>query len=176
MILMRIIWLVLRVHAVYPNVPIDHVIVAVRAAVKAETSSASAPLLVAIAQHESDLRPRAVSWRRGRRRVDRVVDNPVEIPARGPLACGLASSIAADRATCERLLDPTAAMLAAVAELTEELARCRGDVSCALSCYAGGRRGIDAWRAGLRTDATVFAAIFKRRAELLGARFARPAS
>ncbi len=165
--------LAVHAHAAWPAAPLERVAVASAAAVFAETDQVPAELLVAIAQHESDLEPRAVSWRRrGETRVDILwVDGGRQPPATGPLACGLVSAIAPDRASCAKLLDPTAAMAAAVAELAEEIQRCRGSMRCALSCYAGGNAGIAAWRARRRTTATGFADLFFRRAEQLGARF-----
>lgn len=167
--IVRAIALMWRIHQLYPSAPIVRVVIVSYVAVRAETRAVPAELLVVIAEHESDLRPRAVSWRhRGGKRVDKVVDSPCDIPERGPMACGLVQTIARDRAGCVQLLDPTAAMAAGAAELTEELHACRGAMFCALSIYAGGGAGRRAWAAGESTQATVFAAAFHGRARRLG--------
>lgn len=168
-LMFRALELAWHVHHVYPAAPIARVAVAAYAAAAAETEEVRGETLLAIAEHESDLRSRAVSWRRGGRRVDKVVDNELEIPRSGRLACGLVQTIAPDRAGCAKLLTPTAAMLAGVAELTEELHVCRGATICALSLYAGGQAGRVAWEAGVDTDATRFARHFAQRARQLGA-------
>ncbi len=169
-IFVHVVILALRSHAAWPDAPIDRVVAASSAAVRAETSAAPAELLMAIAQHESDLEPRTVSWRRGGgKRVDRIVTSVEEVPSTGPLACGLVSTIASTRDACAELLDPDRAMAAGAAELGEHAAACRGSVRCQLASYAGGSAGVRAWRAHARTSATIFAEAFIRRAEQLGA-------
>jgi hypothetical protein len=148
---LRVLALVARAHALWPAAPLEHVTAAACAAVRAEGGGVPAEILLAIAQHESDLRPVAVSWRNGDgQRVDilwsdagvhdhdeRAHENtrtdtaiyvraPASIrqaspPARGALACGLLSTIAPGRARCAELLDPDVAMAAGVAELGEWL-------------------------------------------------------
>ncbi len=167
--LIRFVILVGHARAVYPDAALDRIAVAAAAATLVETPTVRGELLMAIAEHESKLEPRAVSWRRGDgERMDVLWTGSVRIPADGPLACGLASTIAPDRAVCAELMDPARAMAAAVAELAEELAACRGSLRCALSGYAGGGAGIAAWRARRRTTATAFADLFMWRAAQLG--------
>ncbi len=167
--LVRALALMLRVHQLYPSAPIARVAVVSYVAVRAETHAIPAEILVAIAEHESDLQPHAVSWRKpGQKRVDRIVDNLSDIPERESLACGLVQSIARDRESCAALLDPETAMAAGAAELTEELRACRGAMFCALAIYAGGVAGRRAWEAGQTTKATQFASVFHARARKLG--------
>ncbi len=163
--------LALRMHAVYPTAPIERVAVVAIAAVRAETDDAPAALLAAIAEHESGLEPRAVSWRVRGKRVDKLwIDDATKPPVRGALACGLVSTIASTRDECAKLLDATIAMRAGAAELAEHrrARACRGSLRCALASYAGGGRGIRAWQQHRRTDATAFAELFERRASRLG--------
>lgn len=168
--LVRALALACRVHVAWPGADMGLVGAASWAAVRAETPEAPAELLVAIAQHESDLQPRAVSWvADNSQRVDRLwIDEASRPPPRGQLACGLVSTIASTRDGCAVLLDPDEAMRAGARELAEHRGLCRRSLRCALSSYAGGRRGIEAWRAGRRTSATIFADLFIRRAEQLG--------
>ncbi len=167
--ILRTLVLIARVHALWPDMPLERVAVAAAAAVRAETDAVRAELLLALAQHESDLEHRAVSWTACGQRVDRLwADQASQPPARGPLACGLTSAIAQDRASCAALMDPARAMRAAVTEIKEALAACRGAMGCALASYAGGNAGMAAWRARRRTTATAFAELFLRRAEQLG--------
>lgn len=167
-ILFRTLVLFVHAHALWPAAPVDRVLAASYVAAASETHAVPAEFLLAIAQHESDLQPSAVSWRfHGAPRVDIAWDGIAPIP-RGGMACGLVSSIAPDRPTCAALLEPARAMAAGVAELAEELDRCRGVMACALSIYAGGRRGLEAWRAGDVTDATRFAYYFIATARRLG--------
>lgn len=173
---MHAIALFVSAHLAYPAAPLDRLGVAVLAAAAGETERVPAELLIAIAEHESDLRPGAVSWRRADgRRVDKVVENPVEIPD-GVAACGLVQTVARGRAACARLLVPGLGIAAGVAELEAELAACRGVMACALAIYAGGRAGRLAWEAGETTDATRFAALFAARAHALGWRARKPGS
>ncbi len=175
--LVRVLRLVIAVHATSPSIPLDRVAVASFEAVRAETDRVPAEIVATISAHESDLQPRAVSWRdAGGKRVDKVVVGVWEIPARGPYACGMMQTVAGDRARCAALLDPAKSMAAGVAELAEELALTRGEMGAALAAYAGGRRGLAAWRAGEETDATRFSRLFLWRARQLGWRSAGSAS
>jgi hypothetical protein len=176
-ILFRTLELAWHAHRLYPGAPIVRVAVVSYAAAAAETPTVPGEVLVAICEHESDLEPRAVSWRpRGGKRVDRIVRTVDEIPSVGSLACGLVSTIATTRARCVELLDPTVAMTGGVDELAEELHRCRGYMPCALSIYAGGHDGLVAWQTGEDTQATRFAFLFFERARKLGWRPGVPRS
>lgn len=171
-ILFHAIVLALRMRAAFPDAAPDLVDRAAIAAVIAETDLAPAALLVAIAEHESKLDPRVVSWRSVNKAVGRVdisVTSLDQIPASGG-ACGLVSTMAPTRAGCARLLAPLAAMHAGAAEIAEHrrARACLGSLRCALSSYAGGVAGIAAWRERRSTSATAFADLFIRRAEQLG--------
>ncbi len=167
----RLALLVLNAHAVWPTEPIDRVSAAASAAVDAETADVPAELLLGISEHESDLRPNTVSYVVGGRRLDNLWTNLWAPPDR-LATCGYGQTVARGRAECAAAI--VAGMRPMVAELEEELASCRGDMRCALSCYAGGNAGVAAWRARRRTTATTFAALFYRRAKQLGARFSAP--
>lgn len=161
--ILRVCALAWRVHLAQPETPLDRVAVAAAAAVAVETDAIRAEVLVAIAAHESDLEPRAVSWRRpGGRRVDIVwTAEASPPPARGPMTCGLGQTVASTRDACAELLDATAGMRASAAELAEWWARSRGDLRRALAGYAGGERGFRAGR-------SPFGDLFLRRARALG--------
>ncbi len=168
--LVRVVRLGVAVHAVSPSIPLDRVVVASYVAVAQETRAVPAEILLAIAIHESELEFRAVSWRDdGGKRVDRLwVDATSAPPDNRRLTCGLMQTAAVSRAACARLLDPTIAFAAGAAEFAEWLEAARGDFAGALSGYAGGNRGIAAWRAGEEADATRFARLFQRQARALG--------
>lgn len=166
--------LALRMHAVYPTAPLERIAVVAIAAVQAETPEAPAALLAAIAEHESGLDPRVVSYRSVDKAVGRVdisITSLDQIPRSGG-ACGLVSTMASTRDGCARLLTPIVAMRAGAAEIAEHrrTRACRGSLRCALASYAGGGGGIRAWQQHRRTDATAFAELFERRASRLGMR------
>lgn len=167
MIVLRVMALVWRASALYPDATMADLVDVSYAAALEETPAVPAEILLAIAEHESRLRPNAVSWRGANKRVDILWMDGATMP-RGSLACGLVQTIVRDRSACIDLLDPVAAMRAGVVELDEELRACRGEMTCALSAYAGGNAGLAAWRAGETTDATRFAYLFAARARQLG--------
>jgi hypothetical protein len=176
-LIIRVVLLIARTHAAFPAQPIERVAVAAIAAARAETPDAPAEVLLAIADHESDLQPRAVSWRgRGGQRVDILWDDRRGPPGGAGLACGLVQTVAHTRAACAELLDPITAMRAGAAELGEWLSASGGNLRVALAGYAGGWGGARDARTGARSDATAFADIFRARAYALGWRPTRRAS
>lgn len=175
--IIRCIALAARAHTAFPDQPLDRVTTASCAAVEADAELA--PTLLAIAEHESDLEPTAVSWRDSSgRRVDRVVHSEVDrlwVP-RGTSTCGLVQSVATDRASCLALLDPIAAMRAGAAELRAWLEYSRGDLLVALGGYSGGTAGAIAAREGRTTLAVRFARLFVYRARRLSPPEPKPRS
>ena len=136
------------------------------AAVRAEDATGvDAALLLAIAQHESDLRRNAVSWRRpDGKRVDILWTGQ---PTPGWIVCGYMSA-SATRATCGAEISRDGGMELGARQVAEWMRACDGDVHCALAGYAGGWPGVRAMRAFRACDAVAFAELFVRRARQLG--------
>ncbi len=171
--IIRVLILMAHAHAAWPDAPLERIAVAAIEAVGAETSSVDAAMLLAIAQHESDLRPNTVSYVVNGKRVDGLWTT-LWIPPDGKMTCGYGQSVAHGRAECAAIIADHGGMTAAAAEISEAMVRCHRSMPCALSLYAGGNAGILAWRMHKRTSATEFAALFIRRAQQLG--MERPAS
>lgn len=183
--ILRIFSLITKLHTLTPQTPLDRVIPAVIAAVSQEIPERgiTAELLLVIAQHESDLEPRAVSFRAQAtgHRVDLRSWANQSIPNQA--ACGLTQTIAYSPDRCKWLMSPDHAMQAVVIELLEELQACYnydrqarsgqspgakpGLMPCALSYMSGGLAGLKAWRSNQTTDATRFALYFFARARYL---------
>ena len=164
--IIHMILLFVHAHSAWPNIPLSRITTAIEAATQTETEVVPAALLLVIAQHESDLVAATVSWRASDgKRVDTIA--PMQLPQHLPLACGLVQTIAANAEQCTQLLQPIAAMRAGVAELTEELTVCKGNLKCALSIYAGGTAGHKAWQTGKAVQATRFADYFFMRTRQL---------
>lgn len=169
---LRVLVLVARSRAAWPEQPLERVVPACAAAARAEArTGVDAETMLAIAEHESDLRPNTVSWRDDAgRRVDKAVDNLCTgVPVDRPATSGLVQTVTRGRAACRAMLRPGAAMLAGARELAEWRASptCRGDLKCGLAGYAGGNAGALAARAGRRTLAVQFADLFIARSRHL---------
>lgn len=165
--MIRALLLALKIHAVWPGYPADRVIAVARAAVAAETSAIPAEVLVAIAQHESDFEPTAVSWReRERARVDILwTDQPLPTS----VVCGYLQA-AGGAGACRTAIAADGAMAMGAAELGVWV-RSRlsaGSLRVALAGYAGGVAGARAARAGTDALAVRFADLFIARARRLG--------
>lgn len=149
----------------YPNQPADRVLVASYHAVQAETSLVPAEVLLAIAEHESDLRPDAMSWVSGGRRHD---SPPERLPAHLPprVVCGYLSAMGTPD-ICRREMARDGAMRHGTSELELWGATCRGDMRCMLRGHASGTAcALDARRCS--RDALAFARLFLARARRLG--------
>ena len=166
MTIITVLALILRTQAAYPDVPVERVAVAARAAVSAETPRVSAALLMTIAVHESDLEANAVSYVVNGRRIDRLWTN-LWTPPDVTMTCGYGQTVARGRARCAAIIADNGGMTSAVAELEEWLARSHGDMRRALAGYSNGN-------AGFRRGRSRFGDWFMRRAEQLG--MARAAS
>lgn len=170
MLILRFLLLYFAAHRAWPDYEAEKLAAACAMAVEIEdVAGVPAPLLLAIAQHESDLEPGAVSWRDAAgRRHDRVLVTNETIKIAGPLVCGYLSAMARDGFDCSMMIETTGGMLRGALEIREWLDTCRGDVRCALSGHAGGNAGMLAHREHRDTQATRFADLFTQRARVLG--------
>lgn len=166
MTIARVLILLVHTHALWPDAPIARSLPAVSAAVEAaDEYHVPAELLVAIAHHESDFVPTAVSWRDASGQRRDVLEVPAQLP-RGAV-CGYMQTIAADRLGCIEATTPIGGMRAGARELVEWLGTCRGDLHCALVGYAGGNRAVHMMRAGTLPRGG-FADLFMAHARRLG--------
>lgn len=166
--MIRVLLLALRLTRAYPDQPIDRAVVASYWAVQAETASVPAEVLLAIAEHESDLRPDAVSWVAGGRRHD---SPPEKLPARLPtrVVCGYLSAMGTPD-LCRRESAIDGGMRLGALELGLWSATCRGDIACVLRGHASGTAcALDAARCS--DNAAAFARLFLARARRLGYSF-----
>jgi hypothetical protein len=153
-----------RALVAFPDADVDRVLAAAIAASNtAEVTGIPAALLIAIAQHESDLLPNAVSYRIDGRRIDLAWNGFSRLPPR--IVCGYLSAMATP-ASCASMIAIDGGMAAGSAELVEWLGSCRGDLPCALRGHAGGTRC--AILEQCSPNAAAFAALFYRRAVALG--------
>ncbi len=157
----RVVLLAGATHRAWPDVPIAHVVAASVEAARCETNEIRAELLLAIAHHESDLEPHAVSWIENGHRVDRISGS---IPDRR-LVCGYLQAMAS-RSDCLAMLADDGGMSAGVLELREWLDTCHGDLTCALRGHAGGTRC--ALENSCSATSRAFARIFLNHAHALG--------
>jgi hypothetical protein len=163
-IALRVFFLVLRFGQVFPGAPLERVIVASVHAVRAESDGVPAEVLLAIAEHESDLQPNAVSYVSRGRRVDLLWDGASPLPGR--IVCGYLSAMGTP-ARCRETIQFDGAMTHGAAELQLWMGTCRGDVGCALRGHAGGTAcARDVLRCS--PNARTFAAMFLGRARRLG--------
>lgn len=163
-ILFRALVLFSHARAAWPAVPADRVLAASLAAAAAETPAIAGELLLAIAAHESDLRPNAVSWRLpGAPRVDLVWDQRSPLPPR--VVCGYLSAMAT-AGSCAAMVARDGGMRAGAAELEEWAATCGGDVACVVRGHAGGTACAVHDRCS--DDARAFARLFLGNARRLG--------
>lgn len=164
----RILALFFGVHRAWPHYPLEKAMaLAVRSVNVGEAVGVSPPLLAAIAQHESDAEPGAVSWVADGKRLDFV--NPVGLTARtGPAVCGYLSAMAPNGFACSDMIQTDGGMMAGALEIAEWLGTCRGNLRCALAGHAGGNAGAQAHREHRDTMATRFADLFISRARVLG--------
>lgn len=135
--------LVVRAHAVYPNANPGALVRASWEAVGHATDETSAELLLAIAEHESDLQPCAVSYVANGTRHDMVAPG-CEVSATYPLpvVAGYLQATFHDRAAARDAMRLDGAMAEGVRQLAECAADCARwgmhDESCMLREYAGG--------------------------------------
>lgn len=165
--MIRVLLLALKVHLLWPGYPADRVIAAARAAAAAETESLPAEILVAIAQHESDLEPTAISWRGSSGvRVD-ILWTDQHLPTR--VVCGYLQA-AGDSGACRAAIAADGAMAMGAVELGvwARSPLSRGSLRVALAGYAGGVAGARAAREGNDALAVRFADLFIARARRLG--------
>lgn len=135
--LLRTVLLAGRVHASYPDIPMERVTAASSAAQLAEEASGvPAEVLMAIAPHESDLQPNAVSWKLpGHERTDVLWKPGVVLPPR--VVCGYVQAMSTS-SVCPQLIAKDGGMSAGAAEFAEWLGNCHGDLPCSLRGHAGG--------------------------------------
>jgi hypothetical protein len=164
--IVRTLILLAHVHATWPDAPIERAAPAVAAAVQVGEETGLPPeVLVAIAHHESDFQPAAVSWRAANgQRLDRLAV-PDVLP-RGAV-CGYLQSMTTTRLGCLEATTPIGGMRAGARELVEWLGACRGDLRCALVGYAGGNRAVTLLHAGTLPRGN-FADLFLAHARRLG--------
>lgn len=162
--MIRAIALVLRLWVQHPDQPIDRVVLATYHALRAETERVPAEVMLAIAHHESDLRPNAVSFVRAGKRVDVLWDGAAPLPPR--VVCGYLQAMASP-AECRAMVTHDGGMLAGSLELRTWSGTCRGDLACVLRGHAGGTAcSRDA--GACTSHARAFAALFLARARRLG--------
>lgn len=148
---------------VFPDAPPAQVIVTAYAATVASAGGIPAPLLAAIAEHESKLYPNTVTYTRDGERVDLVWDGRAALP---PFVfCGYLSAMSSPE-LCRAMIADDGGMAAGASELVLWMGTCRGDVRCALRGHAGGTAC--AMRKDCTPHAAAFARLFYRRAVRLG--------
>lgn len=133
------------------------------AAVAQESDELPSEVLFSIAQHESDLKPNAVSFIKDGHRVD-LLWTTQALPSR--VVFGYLSAMGSpDVARAAIVAD--GGMRAGADELREWLGTCRGDLRCALRGHAGGTAcALD--EASCTASARAFARLFYARAMALG--------
>ncbi len=152
--LLRVLVLLWSAHDVYPDagaVPLARAVIEAIAA--GDESDIPPELLLAIARHESDLEPHAVSWVSGGKRRDAV--RPTSATSY-PATCGYLQGVALTEAECLNQDMRTGAR-----ELASWRASQHGDLRAGLLGFACGNRGV----AGLPCP---FAALFLAHARRLG--------
>lgn len=170
-VLLRALALAARAHVAWPAQPLDRVAAAALAAARAERPDVPAELLLAIAEHESDLEPNAVSWRDASgNRVDILWsgDRSRLLRARA-IVCGyVQASVGVQE--CAKAIERDGAMAIGARQLALWMRSplCAGSLRCALAGYAGGVRGARAASEGSETLAVRFADLFLARARSLG--------
>lgn len=162
--MIRAVALAIRLWLQHPEQSPERIAMATYFAVMAETDQVPAELMLAIAHHESDLRPNAVSFVRAGRRVD-VLWNLVS-PIPGRVVCGYLQAMAT-RDQCAAAVATDGAMTIGRDELALWSATCRGDQACVLRGHAGGTACSRDQRA-CSTHALAFARLFLARARRLG--------
>lgn len=158
---MTFIALVLRAGLLWPAAPVVDVVAASWHAVNVETVDVPAAALIAIAQHESDLKPNAVSWIGPRGRVDRLWRGE-RLPRH--VVCGYLQHMATGDA-CAASISRGSTMADGAIELAAWVRPCRGDLRCIFRGHAGG------WGCAVRNlcsaNARAFADLFYRNARRL---------
>lgn len=149
---LRVIILIARAHALWPSIPIRQLAAASYVAVAAEIHDVPSEILLAIAQHESDLEPNAVSWRSDGRTVS-LLWTTQRLPSK--IVCGYVQAMSTP-ASCRAMIAVDGGMRAGAAELVEWLTTCHGDLRCALRGHAGGTA------CALRGECSPAAATFAR--------------
>jgi hypothetical protein len=153
----------------YPRQPVARVLAAAWVAAEVGVELRVSPaILVAVAEHESDLEPCAVSFRAAGRRVDVVAPRCWVDPRwPRPYVCGYLQAMYGDANTCGRAMRLDGAMRAGALELLEWAATCRGDAACVLRGHAGGTAcALDA--RACTGPQLAFAQLFAGRAMSLG--------
>jgi soluble lytic murein transglycosylase-like protein len=168
--LIRCLALAARAHAAWPEYSIADVTAASCAAVGAADPGVPAELLLAIAQHESDLHPNAVSWvATSGRRVDILWTRDRAPPENKALACGYGQTIVHTSRACADVIADHGGLVTAEHELAAWLRSplSGGSLRVALGGYAGGIAGARAAREGIDALAVRFADLFIARARRL---------
>lgn len=161
---LQVIALTARMLHLFPGATPDRALATARAAVRVEElHGLPAEMLVAIAEHESDLRPNAVSYVRAGARVDILWNSSRPLPSR--VVCGYLQAMASP-SECAAMIAVDGGMSAGAAELAQWMTTCRGDLRCALRGHAGGTAC--ALRSSCSGPAAAFARLFYRRAVSLG--------
>lgn len=160
--MLRVILLIMRLHAMWPDAPLVDLIAATRSAVAVESPIISAELLLSIAQHESDFKANAVSWRADGRTVSILWNGKSAVPRK--IVCGFIQAMGTPE-TCRREIDRDGVMRAGVEELREWATTCHGDVACIVRGHAGGTQC--AVTGACSSKARAFSALFIENARRL---------